>query len=88
MLQGVVMHTADILALPARKLDILRQIERWKSGLITQIEASNLLRLSERYFRRLIRRYESHGPKVFFMEDMVRAQVTNWTRLFGNEACP
>lgn len=63
MLQGVVMHTADILALPARELDILRQIERWKSGLITQTEASGLLRLSERHFRRLIRRYESHGPK-------------------------
>lgn len=61
IIQGVNMHTADILALPARELDILRQIERWKSGLITQTEASGILRLSERHFRRLVRRYESSG---------------------------
>jgi transposase len=62
-IQGVFMHTADMLALPARELDILRQIERWKSGLITQGEASCILRLSERQLRRLIRRYECYGPK-------------------------
>jgi hypothetical protein len=60
---GVFMYTADILALPARELDILRQIERWRSGLITQSEASAILRLSERHLRRLIKRYESLGPK-------------------------
>lgn len=72
MLQGVVMHTADILALPARELDILRQIERWKSGLITKTEASGLLRLSERHFRRLIRRYETHCLEAFVIEGIVK----------------
>lgn len=55
------MSTADILTLPARSLDILQQIDRWKNGLITQAEASRALGLSQRHFRRLLRRYESQG---------------------------
>ena len=57
------MNTADILALPARALDILKQIEKWKAGAISQSEASRALKLSERHFRRLIRSYESQGIK-------------------------
>ncbi len=57
------MNTADILALPARALDILKQIEKWKTGAISQSEASRTLKLSERHFRRLIRSYESQGIK-------------------------
>jgi len=55
------MNTADILTLPARMLDTIQQIERWKDGLITQTEASRALRLSQRHFRRLVRRYEAQG---------------------------
>ena len=57
------MNTADILTLPARVKDIFIQIQRWKDGLITQPEASRVLRLSERHFRRLVRKFESEGLK-------------------------
>lgn len=60
-LKEVNMQPADILALPSHELDKLRLIEYWKKGVITQVKAAATLKLSERHFRRLVRRYETLG---------------------------
>ena len=55
------MYPADISTLPSGVFDRLRLIEQWKAGALSQVQAASALKLSERHFRRLVRRFEAQG---------------------------
>ena len=55
------MDTADISKLPAKILDRLRIIEKWRLGSLTQRESARILSITDRHFRRLVRRYDALG---------------------------
>ena len=52
----------DLFQLSQRELDAMCVLERIKNGELTQAEAAQLLKKSDRHVRRMLRKYRNSGP--------------------------